>query len=67
MTKRGKVENDIANAFDFLRDIVKTPSKLDKIKNGNTIRFVDDSHADDIDAEEGVTYVKVKREFEITH
>ena len=38
--EKEQVRRDIAEAFDFIRFIVKNPAMLGKIKNGSQIRFV---------------------------
>lgn len=65
MTKTERMNGNINKAFDFLKDIVKTPSKADAIEHGDTVQFVDDSHAIPLADAQGVTIVTVKREFEV--
>jgi len=41
MTKRETINRNIGLTFDFLRQIAKDPSLLDKIPNGSTLEFVE--------------------------
>jgi hypothetical protein len=41
MTKKETINRNIGLTFDFLRQVVKNPSLLDKIPNGSTLEFVE--------------------------
>jgi hypothetical protein len=41
MTKRETVNRNIGLTFDFVREIIKDPSIMDKIPNGAVLEFVD--------------------------
>ncbi|MEK6617020.1 MAG: hypothetical protein AABZ32_13115 [Bacteroidota bacterium] len=41
MTNKETIERNIGLTFDFLKQVVKTPSMLDDIANGSVIEFVE--------------------------
>jgi len=41
MTKKEIINRNIGLTFDFLRQVAKNPSLLDKIPNGSTLEFVE--------------------------
>ena len=45
MTKKETINRNIGLTFDFLRQVVKNPSLLDKIPNGSTLEFVEKDFA----------------------
>lgn len=67
MTNKETTERNIGLTFDFLRQIVKNPSIIDKMPGKSIIEFVQK----DIPIKEKETiirpnkYIRVKREFEL--
>jgi hypothetical protein len=41
MTKKENINRNIGLTFDFLRQVAKDPSILDKIPDGSTLEFVE--------------------------
>jgi len=67
MTNKEIVERNIGLTFDFLRQVMKNPSLLEKIPNGSVIEFVEK----DFTKRESTTsvkpnkYLRVKSQFEL--
>ena len=40
LSKKENLQDDIAEAFEFVRFLLKNPRTLKKVKNGSEIRFV---------------------------
>ncbi len=70
MTNREMVNHNIGLTFDFLKEILKNPKLLTKIKNGSTIEFVQNDLpltelTERKNGRKKIQYVKVNRSFEI--
>jgi hypothetical protein len=70
MTKKENINRNIGLTFDFLRQVAKDPSILDKIPDGSTLEFVEKDFskiekkdADKIKAKK--TYLRVQSNLEI--
>ncbi len=67
MTNKETVNRNIGLSFDFLRQIVKNPEILDKIKDNSTIEFLQKDYPEREKSKRVIAdkYIKVKRNFEI--
>jgi hypothetical protein len=67
MTNKETIERNIGLSFDFLRQIVKTPSLLDDIRNGSAIEFMekDFSKKETKENNRPYRYLKVHSVFEL--
>ena len=67
MTNKETVNRNIGLSFDFLRQIVKNPKILDKIKDNSTIEFLQKDYPEREKSKRVIAdkYIKVKRNFEI--
>jgi len=45
MTKKEKINRNLGLTFDFLRQVAKDPSIIDKIPSGSTLEFVEKDFA----------------------
>jgi hypothetical protein len=67
MTKKEMVDHNIGLTFDFLREIVRNPKLLRRIKNGSTLKFVqkDLPLPEKKNGHAKSSYVKVNHTFEV--
>ena len=67
MTNKETVNRNIGLSFDFLRQIVRNPEILDKIKDNSTIEFLQKDYPEREKSKRVIAdkYIKVKRNFEI--
>ena len=67
MTNKETVNRNIGLTFDFVKQIIKNPELIDKIKDNSTIEFLqkdypEREHTKQIIADK---FIKVKRNFEL--
>ena len=67
MTNKEIINLNIGLTFDFLKDIVKNPSLIDKLPDKSVIEFVqkDISLHENISMKNVNKYIKVKHQFEL--
>jgi hypothetical protein len=70
MTKNETIKRNIGLTFDFLRQVAKDPSILDKIPDGSTLEFVEKDFTktvkkEPIKKESKRTYLRVKSKLEL--
>ena len=67
MTNKETVNRNVGLSFDFIRQIVKNPEMIDKIKNNTTIEFLQKDYPEREKTKQVIAdkFIKVKRNFEL--
>jgi hypothetical protein len=70
MTKKETINRNIGLTFDFLRQVAKDPSILDKIPDGSTLEFVEKDFSKTVKEETAKkktkkTYLRVQSKLEL--
>ncbi len=67
MTNKETVNRNLGLSFDFIRQIVKNPEIIEKIKENSTIEFLQKDYPERENTKQIIAdkYIKVKRNFEI--
>jgi hypothetical protein len=67
MTNKEVVNRSIGLSFDFLKQLIKTPSVIEEIKDNAVIDFLQKDYAEREEIRNVVPdkFIKVKREFEL--
>ena len=67
MTNKETVNRNLGLSFDFIRQIVKNPEMIDKIKNNSTIEFLQKDYPEREKTKQVIAdkFIKVKRNFEL--
>ena len=67
MTNKETVNRNVGLSFDFIRQIVKNPEMIDKIKNNSTIEFLQKDYPEREKTKRIIAdkFIKVKRNFEM--
>ena len=67
MTNKETVNRNVGLSFDFIRQIMKKPEMIDKIKNNSTIEFLQKDYPEREKTKQIIAnkFIKVKRSFEM--
>jgi hypothetical protein len=67
MTNQETVNRNIGLAFDFLKQIIKHPEPIDRIKENSTIEFLQKDYPERENTKSVIAdkFIRVKRSFEL--